>query len=184
MRNLLFLFVSILIFWALFSQPLKEIVASFEAGFAIERLTFLPEGYPDVEGEKYFTLSRYVPGNNVVDTEYRSGDSYFRFVQSVSNFAMETYTDALDAGTFYKKDSFRLNETVVTVTYYHSEDRRFTWLIGSKRYDLITNDLGISGSTVEEIQRGLVLAKVDFWRSIKKIWGSFIATTDLLSTRE
>lgn len=182
-RKLLFVLVLILIFWALFSQPLKEMAATYDAGFTIEKLTYLPESYADVAEEKYFALGKYIPGNNLVDTEFRSGENYFRFIQAADNYAVESYIDALDAGTFYKRENVLINDTSVTVTYYNDERRRFMWLAGSKRYDVITNDLGLNWTDIEKIQSGLVLAKIDFWETPKKAWGSFISTLDPFSAK-
>ena len=182
-KKLLFLAVFILLLWAFFATPAKELAATYEAGFPIERLTYLPEGYGDVDEDKYFTLSKYVPGNSVVETEYHSGDNYFKFIQAPNNYALEVYVDALDAGTFFKKESFIANDMNVEVRFYNDDRLRFVWLNGPKRYDLVTNDLSLGRAEIEKIQSSLVPAKVNFWRPLKKAWQALIGTTDLFSSK-
>lgn len=175
MRNLLLLSAIILLLGALFSEPIRFWLTANQADFPIEHLTYLPGSYNSVSDEKYFELKNDVPGHNYVDTKFQSTDTYFRFIQTGNSEAMNRYLDALELGSFYNREVLDLNNIPMNVTYYRDGTRRFVWVKGNKRYDIITNDVYLNIDELEKLDGGLKIYKIDPLRPVKKGFDSFFS---------
>ena len=175
MRNLLLLSAIILLLGTLFSSPIRFFITANEAGFPIEHLTYIPGSYGPVSDEKYFELKNDVPGHNYIDTKFQSTDTYFRFIQTGNSEAMNRYLDALELGSFYSKEVLDLNGIPMNVTYYRDGTRRFVYVKGDKRYDIITNDTYLNVDELERMESGLEVYKIDPLRPLKKGADNFFA---------
>lgn len=175
MRNLLPPAAIILLLATLFSQPIRFFVTANEAGFTIERLTYLPSSYNIVSDEKYFELKNDVPGHHSIDTKFQSSETYFRFIQTDSSEVMNRYLDALELGSFYNRERLDLNGTMMDITYYRDGARRFGWVKGDKRYNIITNDNYLNIDELGRMEKGLVIYKIDPLLPLKKTADSFFA---------
>jgi hypothetical protein len=175
MRNLLLPAAIILLFGTLFSQPIRFFITTNEAGFPIEHLTYVPNSYRPASDEKYFELKNDVPGHNYIDTKFQSTDTYFRFIQTENSEAMSRYLDTLELGSFYSKEVLDLSGGAMNVTYYRDGTRRFGWVKGDKRYNIITDDTYLRIDELERMGKGLEIYKIDPLLPIKKTTDSFFA---------
>ena len=175
MRNLLLLSAIILLLGALFSSPIRFLITANEAGFTIERLTYLPSSYSSVSEEKYFELKNDVPGHSYIDTKFQSTDTYFRFIQTGNSEAMSRYLDTLELGSFYSKEVLDLSGVPMNVTYYRDGARRFGWVKGDKRYNIITNDNYLNVDELSRMEKGLEVYKIDPLQPLKKGADDFFA---------
>lgn len=175
MKNLLLLSAIILLLAALFSRPIRFFMTASEAGFPIEHLTYLPSLYSPINDEKYFELKSDVSGHHSIDTKFQSADTYFRFIQTDGSETMSRYLDALDLGSFYSKEELKLNDKVVSVTYYRDGTRRLNWTKNDKRYVIITNDNYLNSDELSRMERGLEIYKIDPLLPLKKATDSFFA---------
>lgn len=175
MKNLLLLSAVVLLLGALFSQPIRFWLTANGTGFPIERLTYIPNSYNPISDEKYFELKNDVPGHSYIDTKFQSSDTYFRFIQTENSEVMSRYLDALELGSFYNREVSDLNRIPMNVTYYRDGTRRFVWIKGNKRYDIITTDTYLNIDELEKLDSGLKIYKIDPLLPVKRGADSFFS---------
>ena len=165
----------ILLLGTLFSSPIRFFITANEAGFPIEHLTYIPGSYGPVSDEKYFELKNDVPGHNYIETKFQSTDTYFRFIQAQNSEAMSRYLDGVELGSFYNSETLNLNGKSMNITYYRDGTRRFVYVKGDKRYDIITTDTYLNIDELEKVDNGLEVYKIDPLRPLKKGADDFFA---------
>ena len=167
-KTLFYLSILIAIGSSIFAEPLKFYIASQQAGFPIEKLTYLPNSYTDVAEGIYFELRSDVSTNRFVSVTFGSGGEYLRFTQSGNDGKLNLYLDGLEPGSYYSQENLEIEGKTVTVTYFRNDLRRFVWRSQDKRYELTTNDLTLSLNEAERIEAGLAVIKIDFLKPLRQ----------------
>lgn len=153
---------------AIFYESGKFYIAAQQAGFPIEKLTYLPNSYADVAEGVYFELRSDISTNHFVSVTFRSDSEYLRFTQSGNNINLNLYLDAIELGSYYSQEDLQVGENTMTVTYFRNDLRRFVWMSNGKRYELTTNDLSLNLSEVKRIEAGLEVIEIDFLKPLRQ----------------
>lgn len=178
MKILFFLGLAILFLGTIFLEPTSHYLTLNEAGFPIEELTYLPEGYANVAESEYFKLKRDVPALNYIETKFGAETSYFKFRQAENSDAFNRYLEAMEAGQTYSQEKFNLGETVATLAYFRDGTRHYVWVKGKKRYEIVTNDYYLSPTEVVRMVDGLKPALIDFGRPVRQAQAELTAFGD------
>lgn len=155
--------------------PGQKFLLELEKGYAIEKLTYLPDGYEPIDQNSYINMGTGASQAGLIEVKSQNQSYFLIFRQMADNKDTNSLRD-VEISTRYIKSVDAEFNGIKTKIYPFADGATYVWYKNNKRYEIMTNDLSITTYEVGRIDAGIVPVIIDGLKPAKDFIDSFRST--------